>query len=259
MCYVCAVRALSMKTQLRVALGAAIFGLIGGPAHALSVQSVNAGSFQTLGSATSSALSFAPFSAGPASWLTGVRLRVVSGAFSQNVQLSKNNNTSSGRQIGLNAQPTFIFGTTPSSTSGTIAQGFTVTPNTVTGTGSQSVIATASGAWTNTFSSLSTNTNALRTYFSGSPTISSYSTAYTLASCINTSNGLAAGNCQFSVDDDPTEPFMDSTKFAGTLVVDYEYEAPPATTPGPIPILGAGVAFGASRKLRRRINTKAAS
>jgi hypothetical protein len=248
-----------MKNQLRVALGAAIFGLLGAPAHALSIQSVNAGSFQTLGSATSSSLSFAPFSAGPASWLTGVRLRIVNGTFSQNVQLSKTNAGSSGRQISLNAQPTFLFGTSPSTTSGTFAQGFTTTPNTVTGSGAQSVIATASGAWTNTFSSMSTNTNALRTYFSGSPSISSYSTAYTLASCINTSTSATAGNCLFSVDDDPTESFMDSTKFAGTLYVDYEYVVPPATTPGPLPILGAGVAFGASRKLRRRMNVTSAS
>jgi hypothetical protein len=249
-----------MKTQLRLAVGAAFIGLLSGPAHALSVQTVSAGAFQTLGSAGSTApLSFAPFTAGPASWLSGVKLRVVNGAFSQQIFLSKNNTGPSGRQMTINALPTFNFGSTPATISGTTAQAVVATPNTVTGSGPQSVTATASGAWTTPFSSLSTNTNTLRNYFAGTPSISSYSTSYSLASCINTTTSTTAGNCTFAVDDDPTEPFMNPTLFSGTLMVDYEYEIPPAATPGPIPILGAGAAFAASRRLRRRIQPKIAA
>lgn len=152
----------------------------------------------------------------------------------------------------VNALPTFSFGTSPTTSASSTAQAITTATNTVTGSGAQSVVTTASGSWVNPFGSVAVNTPALRSYFSGAPSITSYSTAYNIATCTNTSLQTASG-CSVVVNDDPTEPFMTSTSFAGTLFVDYEYEIPPAATPGPLPIVGAGVAFAASRRLRRRI------
>jgi hypothetical protein len=222
-----------------------------GPAQALSIQSVSAGSFTTTGTnANTTPISFGGFTAGPASWLSGVKLRIVSGAFSQNVQLVKSSN--GARIMTVNAKPTFSFGTTPSSSSTSTPQIIATATNTVNGVGPAAVVTTASGSWTNPFNSLAINTPALRSYFSGSPSITSYSTAYNIETCTTTAF-VAASGCSVVVNDDPTDPFMTSTSFAGTLFVDYEYEIPPAATPGPLPIVGAGVAFAASRRLRRRI------
>lgn len=44
------------------------------------------------------------------------------------------------------------------------------------------------------------------------------------------------------------QPFID-----GTIALQYEYELPPAQTPGPLPLVGAAAAFGWSRRLRNRI------
>jgi len=228
-----------------------------GPAQALSIQSVSAGSFTTTGTTTNTApLTFSPFTAGPPSTLSGVKLRIVSGSFSQQLTLQKTNTGSSSRTVTVSGLPTFNFGTTPTIFSPTTAQLITTsvdgTPtSTVTGTGPQSLITTASGNWVNPFTAISTNTPALRNYFSGTPSITTYATAYNQVSCLNGS--ASASNCGFQVNDDPTDSFMISTQFSGTLFVDYEYELPPAATPGPLPVVGAGVAFAASRRLRRRI------
>jgi len=240
----------SLRKSIAAAVAFSSVLAVAGPAQALSIQSVNAGSFTTTGSAVNtSPISFGGFTAGPSSWLSGVSLRIVSGLFSQNIQLTKT--SGSGRIVTPSANPTFKFGTSPQTQSATTAQAFTATPNTITALSTASIIATASGSWTNLFSSLSINTPTLQTYFSGTPSIVSYSTAYNVASCqqLNLNPGTT---CTVNPDDDPLEPFMTSTQFTGTLFVDYEYNNP-LPTPGPLPILGAGAAFAASRRLRRRI------
>jgi len=242
---------LSLRRTFAATLTFGSIFVAAGPAQALSIQSVSAGPFTTTGSnANTTPISFGGFTAGPAAWLSGVKLRIVSGAFSQNIQLVKS--STGARIMTVNALPTFSFGTSPTTSASSTAQAITTATNTVTGSGAQSVVTTASGSWVNPFGSVAVNTPALRSYFAGAPSITSYSTAYNIATCTTTALAPASG-CSIVVNDDPQEPFMTSTSFAGTLFVDYEYEIPPAATPGPLPIVGAGVAFAASRRLRRRI------
>jgi hypothetical protein len=42
-------------------------------------------------------------------------------------------------------------------------------------------------------------------------------------------------------------------KLSGYIALVYDYEEPPAATPSPLPMIGAGAAFGWSRKMRKRI------
>jgi hypothetical protein len=42
-------------------------------------------------------------------------------------------------------------------------------------------------------------------------------------------------------------------KLSGYIALVYDYDEPPAATPSPLPMIGAGAAFGWSRKMRKRI------
>jgi hypothetical protein len=224
------------------------------PAQAvLAFQTVGPVSFSTSGTAASTnSLVFAPFSAAPQSSLTGIRLsgplpnQMLMGSFSENVSLAKL--SGANRTFTASGTPSFTF-SNGSNLAGT-ASGITLSPNTVSGPGTQGVISTISGNYLGSFSSLTTNTPALRNYFStGSPTINNYMTAYTFNS--TPAGGLA------SADLDPLDGT--SAVFSGMVYVTYEYDdgTTATTVPAPLPLLGAASAFGFTRKLRRRIQSSA--
>ncbi|MFM7674478.1 MAG: hypothetical protein ACKO5F_02570 [Synechococcus sp.] len=247
-----------MNFKLLAVVGGAV-GLVAGagPASALSIQSVNAGSFTTNGTAASSPISFAPFTAGPAEWLTSINLRIVNGAFSEQIVLQKTNTSTAGRKMTAEAAPTFSYGfggmSATSSAFNSVITGTDTVPN-----ATQLIVTSASGTWSQPFSSLSLDTTAKRNYFTGSPQITSYQTAYKYANC-TTLTGASTNTCLIVAQDDPQEPIpFTATKFSGTLFVDYGYNIPAgAIAPSPLPLLGAGAAFSMTRRLRRRIKSVA--
>jgi hypothetical protein len=220
------------------------------PAQAnLAYQTVGPVSFSTSGTAANTtSLVFAPFTAGPQATLTGIRISgstptsMLPGAFSQNASLAKL--SGAARTFTGTGTPSFMF-SNGSNLAGT-ASAFNLSPNVVSGPGTQGVISTLSGNYVGSFSSLTTNTFPLQTYFSsGTPTINSYMTAYTFTS--TPAGGLA------TVDLDPADGT--SAVFSGQVYLTYEYDLGTAKVPAPLPILGAGAAFGFTRKLRRRIQS----
>ena len=97
----------------------------------------------------------------------------------------------------------------------------------------------ATGSYSGTFNMITPT--GIQSYFAGTPTISTY-------------------NANFAV---PIPPgggiFGNTLTLSGPLYLTYKYDdgivAPPV--PGPLPIVGAGLAFGFSRKVRRRIQSSA--
>lgn len=84
-------------------------------------------------------------------------------------------------------------------------------------------------------------------YISGTPIVSSSTiTDETLASIGLTTTGLLG--TWILQPKDIHDPYIANDRIR--LVVG---QAPPASVPGPLPLLGAGVAFGLSRRLRRRL------
>ncbi|MCX5952276.1 MAG: hypothetical protein NTZ40_02010 [Cyanobacteria bacterium] len=219
----------------------------------LAFQTVGPVAFSTSGTAVNSSnLVFAPFNAAPAASLTGIRISganpndMLLGSFSENASLAKLSGAS--RTFTATGTPTFTF-SNGSNLTGT-ASSITLTPNTVTGAGTQGVISTLSGNYLGSFSSLTTNTPTLRNYFStGTPTINNSVTAYAIVS-------TPVGGVS-SVDLDPGDGV--SAVFSGIVYVTYEYDdgTVAASVPTPLPLLGAGAAFGFTRKLRRRIQSSA--
>jgi hypothetical protein len=89
---------------------------------------------------------------------------------------------------------------------------------------------TLSGAYSGSFTAVTTNTLALQNYFATAPVINSYGVAYSVGP-----TGLGGGA-------------QTTTNFAGNISLEYQY------VPGPLPILGASAAFGWTRRLRKRIS-----
>ena len=216
----------------------------GAPAHAvLQTQTVGPVSFSTSGTATKTNqnLTFNPFTAAAPSTLTSVRIGTGTDAsFSGNVGLLPGFTT--GALYSGSGTPAFTFGngTTITATSSTIK----LQPD---NTETTNIVSEASGSFTGAPIPTSTSNNLIRSYFStASPTITSYVTTY---SFISTAGSAATADLPVGVGT--------STIFSGQLYLTYEYEdgkAPPV--PGPLPILGAGTAFGFSRKLRKRIRSR---
>lgn len=233
---------LTRQTLLLLAAGAAI-ATIASPAHAIT-QTVTVGpqSFSATGTAPSTTpLTFAPFNS-TLGTLTGVRLSNASGgvgytaAFSGTVGLGQFDTDT--RTYTAAATPGFLFSNGSGITGST--ESVTLTPSVVSTAGITP--STATGTYTNTsVSSIAVNTPTLQTYFTtGSPSINLYSAVWTLTAPNGGgffNNALTIGSSQ--------------------LYLTYEYnDANPV--PGPLPVLGAGAAFGFSRKLRKRIRSSAA-
>jgi hypothetical protein len=217
------------------------------PAHAiLATQTVGPVTFSVTGTGVSTStipVSFTGFNTALGT-LTGVRLSNstggnFTGSFGGTIGIGQFVATTNNYTV--TAAPFFNFNNTPSSAFSGSTVNVTITPNQLTGAFT-SANATASGTYGGSTSSLATNTNALRNYFAGTPTINSYGVSWVTTA----DNGGGF--------------FTNALTFEGSsLYLTYEYDdgTLPAGTPGPLPLLGAGAAFGFSRKLRRRIQSTA--
>jgi hypothetical protein len=117
----------------------------------------------------------------------------------------------------------------------------TLTGNPVTTVGLTNL--PASGMYSGSFNMINTGPGsmiptAIQSYFAGSPTINVFNGNF-MASAVG--GGGIFGN---------------SLTVSGPLYLTYKYDDGNTTpVPGPLPIVGAGLAFGVSRKLRRRIQS----
>ena len=221
--------------------------LLGGlaPSQAVAAtQTVGGYSFKTIGqtAVTSPAISIAPFTAGAPSTLMAVRL-----------YFQPSSKPTFGGQAGLNCgfgcsstvftangTPTFNFsGGNGSVTTDNLGL-VTLDPNTT----SVTAIADSKGSFNGSpLGGIPTSGNApLQTYFSGSPSISSYQTLYSAQT-------LPPGA---SIVWDGLVGQFDPTTLEGEFSIEYEYTGG-TSVPGPLPILGAGAAFAYSRQIRKRI------
>lgn len=233
-----------MRTRclLLLAVGAVV-ATAAAPAHAiLQTQTVGPVSFSTSGTAakTGQSLAFNPFTAAAPSALTGVRIGIGTAAsFSGQVGLLPGFTTSA--TYAGSGTPTFTFGNGTAITSSPSA--ITLQNNTTT---TSNVVTNASGNFSGTPISTSASAPTIQSYFSSAPTVVSYVTAY---SFISDPGSAATADLPIGTGT--------STIFSGDLYLTYEYNDGTNPVPGPLPILGAGAAFGFSRKLRKRIRAKA--
>jgi len=217
------------------------------PAHAvLAYQTVGPVSWSITGSTPSTSTTptaFTGFNTALGT-LTGVRLtdaarNDITGTFGGSVQFGQFDATSRTYFAKLMSLG-FAF-TNSSIVSFSGSAPVTLAPNALSAFGQ--ITANGSGAFTGTTNSIATNTNALRTYFSGSPTINSITGAWDTGS--NLAGGFTGTNAL--------------TLSSTALYLTYEYDDGklPAGAPSPLPILGASIAFRFSRKLRQRIASAA--
>ncbi|MEI6029985.1 MAG: choice-of-anchor E domain-containing protein [Synechococcaceae cyanobacterium ELA739] len=230
--------------MLLLAAGAAVVTMAS-PAQAVTAtQTVGPQSFTTTGGTPATGpFTFAGFNTALGT-LTKVNITNAAGSnftgtFGGTIQLLCNDNPANC-SFSSSALPTFTF-TNSSISTGTL-QPVTLTPNPVT-TFSAVVNAAGSGTYSSSTTDIATGTNVLRAYFAGTPTLNNIST--NIFSTPTSGNGFI-GNSALTL--------------SGNVYLTYTYEIPPApgAVPGPIPILGAGAAFGFSRKLRKRIRSTAA-
>jgi len=217
------------------------------PAHAgapMSVQTVGGYSFSTSGSGsvTSPTIPIAPFTAGLPASLTAVKIY-----FQNTLPVF---GVDAGLLPGFVSSPSFSATGTPTFVFSSGAGSLTTSPGSITLSPSSTAVttvATARGNFTGApLGSIATNTLLLQNYFSGSPQVNSYATTY--ASFTSPAGGAVVF--------DGTTGLFDPTTLSGQFYIQYEYTSPPsATTPGPLPLLGAGAAFAYSRQIRRRIKS----
>ena len=231
---------------LVLAAGAAV-STMASPAHAITqTQTVGPVSFSTLGttvSTSTSPTSFAGFNASLGT-LTAVKLTNSSGgnltgAFGGSIGIGTFLTSGANPVFTAQATPTFTFSN--GSTITGPADNAILTPNFVTvGANPVSTTANASGSYSGATQAIAIGNSALLAYFTASPTINSYSALWTL----NATNSGAF--------------FNNAITFSGTdLSLTYVYDDGVNPVPGPLPVLGAGAAFGFSRKLRQRIRSSA--
>jgi len=220
------------------------------PAHAVTqTLTVGPSSFSTTGTAVSTATtptSFTGFNTSLGT-LTAVKLTNSSGG---NIQATFNGTIGIGTFIitppnsgnpVFTAQATPTFGFSNGSTITGSIGGATLTPDTVTVGGIPvSTSATGSGVYSGATTAIAINNPGLAAYFAAAPTINNYSALWTLNA---TNNGAFFSNAL--------------TLSGSQLYLTYEYDDG-LDVPGPLPVLGAGVAFGFSRKLRKRIRSSVA-
>ena len=218
------------------------------PAHAIiQTQTVGPVSFSATGTTISTATSPTSFPGFNASLgtlgavkLTGAAGGNFTASFGGTIGFGQFDTTS--RTYTVTAAPTFTFGNVEASAFGGTSSPVGFSPpgsNTINTIGLTTVAAT--GSYSGAISALTTNTNSLKSYFSGTPSIVSYATLWALTA--PTGGGFFNNNLTFS---------------GSQLYLTYEYDDGLNPVPGPLPILGAGTAFGFSRKLRKRIRSSGA-
>ena len=247
---------LTRHALLLLAAGAAM-ATVASPAHAITLtQDTIPVAFSTNGNQTSAApnttaINFQPFTASTSDTLTGVTLKFVpSPVFTGNASLVNFATGPSTITYAGTAAPSFTFSGIGGSSTGT-ASAFTLSQTSVTNpvlTVATIVVATIGGNYGGTVSALSAATVPLQNYFSTAPSISSYYANWIITGTPTTG---AAGNV--------TPAFFTPGTLDGQVYLSYQYTAPDPINPvpGPLPILGAGAAFGFSRKLRQRIRSSA--
>jgi hypothetical protein len=211
------------------------------PAHA-ATQTVGGFSFSTSGQSevTSPTIPITPFTAGPSSSLTAVKIYFQSPAptFGGDVGLIPG---FAAPPVAFTAEGTPLFSFSGGNGSLTTTGGsVTLTPSSA----SVQTVATASGSFTGVpVGSISTTGNpSLQSYFSTSPLIEKYKTAYSSATVPSGGSGAYDGGTG-----------LNPTTLSGQFYIQYEYTGAPV--PGPVPLLGASAAFAYSRRIRRRIKS----
>lgn len=222
--------------------------LAASPAHALiqTVSPIGGVGFSTSGSNPNSTnIKFPPFSASVPSNLLGARIKLLNSFFTGSYDLLAINTGTVSISSTVSAVPKFTFTGGIGSSSG-LSQGLTPNPRItscptivvpgLTVCADTVNISPASQLYIQAFAQLAASTPALQSYFTGTPTIAVTETLYT-----KTQTPLSP-----SLAFDPAK-----LNFAGDIILEYEY------VPGPLPLLGAGAAFGWTRRLRRRISNSA--
>ena len=219
------------------------------PAHAvLAYQTVGPVSWSITGATPSPSTSPAAFTGFNTALgtLTGVRLtdaarNNITGTFGGSVPIGQADATS---RTYIAKLMSLGFAFSDSSTISFVGNSpVTLTPNTLSAIGFSTAF--GSGSFSGSTTSIATNTPTLRSYFSGTPTISSITGSWDFSS--NPSSGAFFGT--------PNALTLSSP----ALYLTYEYDDGklPAGAPSPLPILGASIAFRFSRKLRQRIASAA--
>lgn len=197
------------------------------PSHAFSVQTVGPVSFTT--PPTAQNLVFPNFTAASPNLLTGVKFVLADTQFGGTAIIS--NFFDGGGPVNVTAAPTFKIAApgpvfTATGTSSAVGSSLATI-----GANPAFSSTTLSGAYSGSFSSVSTPLATQQNYFAtGTVTVNNASVAF------------ASSPYGFNPSAAPNNPFL-----TGKLYLQYEY------VPGPLPILGAGAAFGWSRRLRKRI------
>lgn len=227
-----------------------LFGGIAAVAAATPAQAVV--QYQTVGPVSFTAtnpsaqapatLSFAPFSAAASTSLIDVRL---SGATPTSAPVLKFGGTLSVGQFDNNprtyaatSSPLFKFNNGgASSFNGSLAS-ISLAGNPVSTFGLTGL--TASGSYGGSFNMIMPS-GADKTYFAtGTPTITLYGGGFGVT--LPTGGGIFGNTLTLS---------------SPNLYLTYSYDDGKIAVPGPLPIVGASMAFGFSRKLRRRIQSSA--
>jgi hypothetical protein len=216
------------------------------PANALiqTVSPIGGGGFSTTGpNVNNTNIQFPPFSASAPGDLLGVRIRLLNSFFTGSYDLLGFNTGTATITSTTSAVPKFTFTGSVGPSSGA-SQSLSPTPRVTScptftyGPNNFCVdnvsLSPASQLYAQAFAQLAASTPALQAYFTGTPTIDFVETLYTKTQ-VPLTPSLAF---------DPAY-----LNFAGNIVLEYEY------VPGPLPLLGAGAAFGWSRRLRRRISS----
>jgi hypothetical protein len=131
------------------------------------------------------------------------------------------------------SSPLFQFNNTSGSAFSGSPSNITLTGNPVTTVGLTTL--PASGMYSGSFNMITPT--GIESYFAGSPTINVFNG--------NFMPSVAGGGGIFG----------NSLTVSGPLYLTYKYDDGLNPAPGPLPIVGAGLAFGFSRKLRRRIQS----
>jgi hypothetical protein len=222
------------------------------PAHAvLAYQTVGPVSWSITGATPSTSTTptaFAGFNT-VLGTLSGVKLtdasgNNITGAFGGSVPIGQFDSVSRTYNAKLMSLG-FTFSDSGSSTISYIGNApVTLTPNTLSAPSFGPITAIGSGSFSGSTTSITTNTPALRSYFSATPTISNITGSWDFST--NPVNGAFLT---------PNSLTLSST----ALYLTYEYDDGklPAGAPSPLPILGASIAFRFSRKLRQRIASAA--
>jgi hypothetical protein len=233
-----------MKLHHLLALGGITSVLAVAPAHAvIQYQVVGPVDFSTPPN-TPPNIVFPGFSAAPAGQLLMVSL---TGPTANSAPMLNFGGDIQGGQFSTNpvtysatSTPLFKFNNVSASAFSGSPSNITLTGNPVTTIGLTTL--PASGMYSGSFNMIDTSPasmtpTTIQSYFAGTPTVNVFNG--------NFMTSAAGGGGVFE----------NNLTVSGPLYLTYKYDDGLNPAPGPLPIVGAGLAFGFSRKLRRRIQS----